>query len=483
MSCRYAIPDALLIKDLGGSALEEIVEKAFSQAILEHSLFQVGLIDENSKKPSWVQLDRIDLHNHIEWRTISEDEDHEKALQEVLEWRISNPFTHLESRPHWTAVILRPTHSKFLDIVFAWEHTAGDGKSGKIFHQSLLKCLNSETGGKKTEPLKDRSFKVPPTALIPPLDKMLKIPISAGFLLKEGLQSIIPPRDADSPYTVTWAPVQSSPVTSRLCYVVLDEDALQAVLKACRQHQTTLTGLIHALTLVSMASRIPSDRARAFQIGTPLCVRRFVRPNPEEYPGLDMEQTVTNSVAYWTYKFDEGTVSEVRQQISNIKARGGSDADLEATMWSAATTLKQAISKKLKQGLKNDMLGLTKYVSDWRSFIKDQSKLPRTTSWEISNLGVITRQAENQKEVSDDSELWTIERAIFTQSAVVAGAAITMNPIAVKGKGLTMTLVWQSEVVDAGIVRDLASDLETWLMRLGKGERISLSTGAETTLN
>lgn len=281
--CRYSVPEPLRqdLSNRPGSSLQDVVEKAFARAILEHPLFQVGLVDEDSKKPAWVQLDRIDLHNHVDWRTV-EGEDYENELREALEWQINNRFTHLDSQPHCRSVILRPASSKFIDIIFAWDHTHGDGKSGKILHQSLFKFLNADT--ESGDLLKDRSFKVPPTTLMLPLDKLLKIPTSAGFLLKEGLQVIKSSRNSGSAYTVTWAPVETTPSmpVSRLCYVTVEEDALQAVLEACRQHQTTLTGLIHALTLVSMATRLSKEKARAFQIATPLCLRRFIQPSQSD---------------------------------------------------------------------------------------------------------------------------------------------------------------------------------------------------------
>lgn len=66
-----------------------------------------------------------------------------------------------------------------------------------------------------------------------------------------------------------------------------------------------------------------------------------------------------------------------------------------------------------------------------------------------------------------------MERAVFTQSAAIAGAVITMNPIAVKDKGLIMTCVWESRVVDDKLVQDVSSDLETWLGSLGRDGRLT----------
>lgn len=471
------MPDALRLAGHSSPSLEDTVEKAFAKAILEHPLFQVGLIHENSKKPSWVRLDRIDLRSNVEWRTVSEAENYEDVLREALEWQINNRFTNLQTQPHWRSVILRPSDSKFIDVVFGWDHTAGDGMSGKIFHQSLLSSLNAISGEKDFEPLKDRTFQVPVTPLTPPLEMLMKFPISWGYLLGEGLRTLRPASLAsDSSKAVKWAP-QKHPCTSRLTLVTVKEDALQSVLSACRQHQTTLTGLLNALTLVSLASRIPEDMAPTFRTGTPICLRRFIPPSPQGYPGLNMEHTVANSVAYWLYTFDGDTVAKIRQLVGNIRASPEADGKLETAVWSVATTLRQELSKKLESGMKNDSLGLTKFVSDWRSFVEERTKAPRTVSFEISNLGVMNGDAPNEMERSSNGGRWTVERAIFTQSASVAGPAITINPIAVKGKGFTMTCVWQTEVVDSGLIQGWTSDLETWLNGLGQSGRLSFTRG------
>ncbi|KAH7002644.1 hypothetical protein EDB80DRAFT_520371, partial [Ilyonectria destructans] len=136
-------------------------------------------------------------------------------------------------------------------------------------------------------------------------------------------------------------------------------------------------------------------------------------------------------------------------------------------VWSVATALRQELSKKLESGTKNDMMGLMAFVGDWRSFVKDQAKKSRTYSWEISNLGVINGEVLKEKEPSRDGERWTIERAVFTQSAVVAGPAICLNLLAVKGRALSITCSWQTEVVNDGLARAMMSDLKMWLNRLG----------------
>ncbi|EXL89930.1 hypothetical protein NOF04DRAFT_7193 [Fusarium oxysporum II5] len=115
ISCRYVVPEAFLTSNL---SIENMVEQAFARAILQHPLFTVGRVNDESKKLCWVRLDRIDLNIHVEWKTVPESEDYDRVLQDTLELQVNTNYTHLETRPQWRSVILGSAESKFIDIVF-----------------------------------------------------------------------------------------------------------------------------------------------------------------------------------------------------------------------------------------------------------------------------------------------------------------------------------------------------------------------------
>ncbi|KAF4962424.1 hypothetical protein FSARC_9496 [Fusarium sarcochroum] len=460
ISCRYEVPEEPLTL---GSSIENTVEHAFARALLRHPLFTVGRVNDDSNKPSWVRLDLIDFKNHIEWKTIPVSEDHENTLRDVVDWQINNPYTHLETQPSWRAVILKPSEATFIDIVFAWDHTAGDGKSGKIFHDSLLACLNSKPEEAKTVTLQDRSFEVPVTTFTPELDRMVKLPLSLGFILTElGRELLGQFYSPESPHEANWAPIQIELRKTRFVSITVEKNTLRSILEKCRQHQTTMTGLMHALILVSMAIRVPESRAQAFECGTPFCLRRF---QSAEQSNIDMNKTVINSAAPWGYVFDQDIVAKVRKQVNDVKDGPESNAELETTVWSAAKTLREGLTEKLKQGTKNDEVGLTKFIGDWRSFFKGHTK-SRAHSWEISNLGVIKGKVEGEEGNSGKDE-WTIEHATFTSSAVTVGPALVFCPVSVKDEAFTMTCSWQVGVVDDGLAQGVSSDVGTWLNDLG----------------
>jgi hypothetical protein len=421
----------------------------------------VGRINEAPKKEYWVRLDHIDFNNHITWQTVSEGEDYKKALDAALDWQVNEWFSNLDTQPQWRATILKSAKGDFVDVIFAWDHTVGDGKSGILFHESLLACLNKEPTS-NTVTLKDRSFEVPITDLTPPLHHLIKLPVSLNFVFSTLSQDLISrSKSVKPPQTANWAPIQVEPSGTRLKSITLANEALKPVLDACRKHETTLTGLLHGLISVSMATRLVEDKAWAFECGTPVCLRQFQKPGMSK---MDLKKTAINSVVYWPYVFEPGLIAIIRQQVSDAQADLALNKNIEDTVWSVAKSIREGLSAKLKLGAKNDSLGLAKFITDWKSYLMNLAKT-RTYSWEVSNLGVMQEKSAGD---ADTEEYWRAEDATFTQSASVFGAALTFNVISVRGGGLTVSCSWQTGVVDDGLVEGVSRDVKTWLNGLGR---------------
>ncbi|XEV02466.1 hypothetical protein FSHL1_007753 [Fusarium sambucinum] len=459
LACRYHVAESFQ-GSTAETKLEHKLEHAIACAIVQHPLFTVGRINEASTKQYWVRLDHIDFNNHITWQTISEGEDYNTVLDAALDWQVNERYTELETRPQWRATILKSEKGDFVDVVFAWDHTVGDGKSGRFFHDSLLACLNKEADGDAIT-LKDRSFKVPVTDFTPPLHHLLKLPVSLNFIFSTFSQDLISQSKTAKPETADWAPITMEPFKTRLKLTTLSNDVLKPVLDACRKQETTLTGLLHSLISVSMATRLAKDKARAFSCGTPVCLRQFQPPGMAK---VDLKKTAINSVVYWPYIFELGLVATIRQQVDDAQANSELNKKIEDTVWSVSKSIREGLTAKLKLGPKNDTIGLAKFITDWKSYLKENSKT-RTHSWEVSNLGVIQGELPGDTGTRD---CWKLEDATFTQSVSVTGPALTFSVISVKGRGLTLSCSWQIGVVDDGLVEGVSNDLETWLNGLGR---------------
>ncbi|KAK2134309.1 hypothetical protein NOF04DRAFT_1317678, partial [Fusarium oxysporum II5] len=233
------------------------------------------------------------------------------------------------------------------------------------------------------------------------------------------------------------------------------------------------TGLLHALALVSLATRLPETKAQAFESGTPVCLRQFHRPGSYK---LDVERTAFNCITYWSYIFDQNVVAKVRKQVRNVKHKPESHMDLEATAWSAAQELRQGIFENLNSGTKNDIIGLVKLIRDWRSYLAGLSK-NRTHALEVSNLGVMEVKEGSEGEEAAERCGWEVDRAIFIQAAAISGPALTLSVVSVKGKALTMTCCWQVGVVEEDLARGFSEDIGTWLNSLGNTGTFDIGRG------
>ncbi|KAF5549061.1 hypothetical protein FMEXI_4403 [Fusarium mexicanum] len=450
LSCRYVTPEALLALDTDSFKL--VIETAFAHAILQHPALTVGRIDDNTKTPLWVRLDRIDFNNHITWSEPSEDA--ENSLRDALEWQVNHPYLNLERQPCWRVVIHK--YPTFMDVIFAWDHSAGDGKSGKILHDTFLACLNAPESTNIM--LKNRSFDVPVALHTPPMDQLIDLPISLGYIASELSREFLP-QLSTKPHMATWAPIFAKPAKTRLSWMRVTKEAFPSVLDACRKHETTLTALLNTLLMVSIATRLSDDKARAFSCGTPVCFRQFQVGKSD----VDCNKTIMNCYAYWPFIFEKGLVAKIRQQFSDAKANSDLDSNLEDAVWDVARTIREGLLAKLSQGTKNDTVGLAKFIGDWPSYFKGLSKT-REHAFEVSNLGVIDGGLQVN---SDGKDKWSIDGASFAQSSPSFGAALTLNVISTKGGELVITNAWQVRTVDDEFARGVSADIEMWLNRLG----------------
>ncbi|EXL65169.1 hypothetical protein FOPG_18594 [Fusarium oxysporum f. sp. conglutinans race 2 54008] len=245
-----------------------------------------------------------------------------------------------------------------MDVVFAWDHSAGDGKSGKILHDTFLTCLNTPDSNSIT--LKDRSFDVPVTLHTSPMDQLIDLPISLGYIVSELSREFLP-QLSTKPHMATWAPIFAEPAKTRLSWVHVTKEALPSVLDACRMHETTLTAFLNALFMVSMATRLSEAKARAFSCGTPICFRHFQKAGKSD---IDCNKTFMNCYAYWPFVFEQGLIAKIRQQFSDAKTNPDLDINLEDAVWDVARTIREGLLAKLKQGTKNDTVGLAKFIGD-----------------------------------------------------------------------------------------------------------------------
>jgi len=462
VACRYEIPPSL--RDLDArSILKSVFEAAVARVILKHPTLQAGIRDVNSKRPVWIQLDVIDFSKHIEWHLLGDSVDYENSIQGIIQSQLDIKFFDSESQPGWRVVVLLPENGNCLEVIFTWNHPHGDGISGKIFHQDLLLILNAESLDGLQQSLDDHILKLPDSSLqFPPAtEKLSKLPLSASYFMRAAWKAKRP-HLLKNYYSAHWAPIQTSPIKTQLRVITVDNATLANILTACRKHNSTLTSLLQALTLVSLASNLTEDKAQAFESITAIDLRRFLPSDHKEFPWLRPERTIANYVTVLPHDFGNPLLTQIRSQTKVNTSESALSTDLVNLIWSISSTVREEIKSKLDNGLKDDLVGLMKFISDWREEVTNETRKPRKYSWFVTNLGVL-----DGNQATKEGDAWSICRAQFSLSAEVPAAAIQISPMTVAGGLLCVACSWQDCVVEESLGERLLADLERWLHQLG----------------
>jgi len=439
--------------------LKKTFYPALARVILRQPFMRVGIIGEATKTPCFVHVPSIDLYQHIRWDSITSKsaEQFDIELMEIAAMQHDQLWPELHARPPWKLrVAPRPgfgDEPASIEVIYAYHHAISDGLSGKIFHSQLLEALNSPNSSVPGLSGSILSLKARPV-LPQPQEEVIDFKITFLYLLSMLWKEFGPKWLAGPPAVTPWGgePVNLSAVYQTNVWLVnIPAPAVSKVLAACRTHSTTLTALVHILVLASLSRRLPSEEAKSFSSDTAISLRPYV------WPQTGMNDTMQVVYTGQSHNFDAATVSDLRQKLVNSPAKPAAVEDL---VWKLATSLKADLKRKTDSLPVDDMVGLLKWVSDWHVWFKKKDGLPRDTTWGMSNLGVIAG--------TDGTKSWEPKRLVFSQSAMIAGAAIGVNLAGVAGGDVSMTVTWPEGTVDNTMVRGLAVDVGAWLRRFGE---------------
>ncbi|KAG8157368.1 hypothetical protein KVR01_012752 [Diaporthe batatas] len=494
VSGRYSIPTSLSRSGTESrNKLVQVVERAIIDTVLNHPVLQVAIADAESQSPRWVQLETLNLRHHVTWHFKESDLDSafEKELQDLLADEVDATYPELDRRPGWRIVVIHFHQTNILEIVFTWNHPHCDGMSGKIFHSGLLQALNS-VGTDAENVTDDRStIKLPdsPPELPPPVEEICKLPLTVPFILKTLWNEWGPTTFKST--IARWAPIppRSSPFKTQVRAFTVDAEPLRKVLFACRQHKTTLTGLLHILTLTSLASQLTEEAAPAFTSGTTVDMRRYIDPKApgRTYPWFEPQSTMGNFVTIMSHEFERGIISQFRSLLSPpTTAPDGPKAEtavlspeLTDLVWSTAARVRRELEDRVQTGLKNDMVGMMRFIGDWQQEMTKASHRPRQFSWWVSGIGVLDPALSKTDPTNGNSapslpapaagngdDSWVLRRAQFILSTETTAAAINISPMTVAGERLCVGASWQDCLFDVSLGERVMADLEAWLSQL-----------------
>ncbi|KAI8951101.1 alcohol acetyltransferase-domain-containing protein [Xylaria longipes] len=491
LTYRYKIPPSLVSPERQRELMDTF-ERAIAQVILKHPVMHIGLVGEDTNKPSWVRLDRMDLQKHIQWLVVDGGA---KEFQEVFlstcYRQLDSKFTDYLKTPGWRVKVLRQRSDDFIEVLLVLNHTNMDGGSAKTFHRDLLQNLHDDPQAPRNDLLRDHVLTLPENStatLSPPAEDLVQFPMETRQMLKFLQEEVRTPaaRYPKTPTQAHWAPIEAAPYKTQFRTITIPHDVLAALLQACRHHKTTLTGLLHAFILVSLAPILEPSAAAGFECLTAMNLRRFLPSNHPSYPWFDPEHAMGNYVTIVDHVLGEDLVAQIRSKTSldGTDCRVSRSGVLMDRLWSVARGIRRDIEHKLETGLKNDMVGYWRIIGDWRAQLSEEARKPRRTSWVITNLGLIggnPMQAplssppvssfpsslvdgglDNAQE-RDSQHTWSSTRAQFIMCANVVSSAFGIATASVKGGDFIITCTWQDCVVDVHTGDAFVNNLESWL--------------------
>ena len=482
LSCRYAVPPRLVPAE-SRTQLEEAVKVALVDTIMRHPMLQVGMMDTSSKTPLWIQLQSLDLTQHIKWLHIGGHDNFEQRVQETFRAQLDDRFPDLSIRqPGWKITVIRQGTAPIMEVLLTFDHTQFDGAGAKVLHEDFLEMLNNaEDGAYERTGLDGDILELPqaPPLLMTPIERLKSLPLDLRYLAKLFWEETRPRSLNRDISQAAWCPIRSSPYKTQFRTFFMDNASLLAILALCRQNKTTITGLLNGLALIAFSSHLDSRVAPAFQSATVVDHRRNLPPAPPDAPWVRSDRAVANYVTHMPHKYDTKLVARIRSKLPTNASEGRDlSADLLRELWAVSAQNRLEIVRKLEAGLRNDIVGAFKYVTDWQKTMRNIAKRRRQFSWLVTNIGVLdgnkstrlsnttTRSPTVGDTTSDDGKRWSIGRAQFGLSAEIPFAAIEIAAVSVAGREMCINATWPDCALDARFGERIMADLERWLAQV-----------------
>jgi hypothetical protein len=243
LSCRYVVPPRLAAESQ--TQIEKVIKAAVVDTIMRHPMMQVGMIDGNSRIPSWIQLPSLDLGKLIKWvypDGRKNQKDFEQMVQETFRSQLDERFPDLATwakQPGWKVTIIRQGDAPFLEVILAFNHPQFDGAGAKIWHEDFVNALNTANADDNVTyertGLDGDILTLPeaPPMLPAPLETLRSLPLDPKFFVMSLWEEFRPQFFNRFSHDVTqaaWCPIYSTPYKTQFRSFFIDNEALSAIL-------------------------------------------------------------------------------------------------------------------------------------------------------------------------------------------------------------------------------------------------------------
>ncbi|KAL8651126.1 MAG: hypothetical protein Q9226_004845 [Calogaya cf. arnoldii] len=433
VTATYAVP-----LELEDTFLYASVRAAIPGLLHRHLPLSCYIAAYDTARPSFGRLETVEARDVLDYVRLEQGDDLAGKLQELhdQQWPV-------EPKPLWKLVVMRELQTMHgssadaaLHIAFVYHHVIGDGLSGNALHHSLLHELeNLEQKSQASQDTSDVISTPPVTTLVEPIERLISLPLSWIFLMKQAVKEYAPQWLIGVPSTI-WAGLPNKtldelPFRTRVRLVTIRPEDSQFLVEASREHDVSLTSLITAAVASALANEVPTASK---MLGlTPYTLRRVT--------GTSMAEMVNQSTGFETI-YPADILDRLRKVSNTIERRD--------SLWATASYFHTQLQSELAKCPKDNLVGLLPYVIDHVDFYKKKFGKAREATWELSNLGVFKPLP------GTSSNTWKLNSMTFTQGAQPLGSALTVNGVSVQDKPLTLAITWQDRVIDERIIDAVA---------------------------
>ncbi|KAG0351939.1 hypothetical protein BG005_008577 [Podila minutissima] len=364
-----------------------------------------------SAHPTFRRLSSIDLNKIIRLDSIQHPED----IVKVIEAEHAQPFTIANHEvPLWRIIVVYVKQDDTYCLLYTFQHSISDGRSGMMFSELLVERLNHEINNPTPKSSNPATIPTSNEPLPPSLEQRADCRPSTTTLLKEFTMQLLLPgplkRMLESKY---WAgdidASAKAPHETLASYLALTQEETKKIVAAAKTHKTTVNTMLFSASMFALKSLFLSDTSN--------------KTNPS---------TTKDMLSFST---------AVALRNMNVKV------EFQTSFWGldhmyGASIVKATQTPKGRKELLEHM-GLLEYLPKtqgaWEDFMVDQFKKlqnGRETTVRFSNLGKAWDQPQD-REVG-----FKVLHPVFSQFASCINSAFTFNA-ATANNTLVMTNTWQ----------------------------------------
>ncbi|KAH8591235.1 alcohol acetyltransferase [Bisporella sp. PMI_857] len=439
-------------------SVEQTIYAALALVIAKHPILSTVILGDSTSSPYFAHLPSFDLQDVVtiveRKRAYPSGDGRDIELDKLLETPHNEAFENDGNEPIcplWRLLVLTNPNvgsDHAFTASFVFHHSISDAASGLNFHKRFLEALNEAP-----QPLKSAVIRSPCTPLPPPLENLLSLPVTVKRLMRTFFET----RFQSLPRGV-WAgaPVALPPKAAnrRFMSVTLSPDVTTAFVALCKSNGTTLQATLEVLAAQCMFGILP-EKFKRLDFTIAVSLRRFLDEDKVEEDGFG----TFNSSAFDHFERDNFGTDGFR--------------------WNEAHRARDVLASHLELKGKDEVVGLLKYIRNNEKFCWDKVGKPRWAAVEISNIGAFHKVKEGRKEdIREDEkqdldeseweegESWKMGRMVFSQSAGVMSAAISVSVITGGDGGLTLGFAWLKGVVDRDVVVKLMRNMQQGIHEL-----------------